>query len=127
MTTITGTLTPLRDNVFVSNMEFGIQKTASGLYIPSDDGKSTGIHPRWGQVWAIGPDQEDVAVGDWILIEHGRWTRTFEYKNEDGSITELRMVENKAILIASDERPNDVQRMASVGAGSNVNFNIPGA
>jgi hypothetical protein len=35
------------------------------------------------------------------------------------------MVENKAIMIVSDERPNDVQRNAAVGAGSNANFNIP--
>jgi hypothetical protein len=103
-----------------------MQKTTSGLYIPSDDGKSTGIHPRWAHVWAIGPDQEEVQVGDWILIEHGRWTRTFEYENDDGSITDLRMVENKAIMIISDDRPSDVQRNAPIGAGSNALFNIPG-
>jgi co-chaperonin GroES (HSP10) len=73
---VTGKLVPLRDNVFVSDMEFSMQKTASGLYIPSDDGKSSGIHPSWGRVWAIGPRQTNVKVGEWILIEHGRWTRT---------------------------------------------------
>ena len=123
---IQGTLRPLRDNVFVTDMEFGMQKTLAGLYIPSDDGKSTGIHPRWGRVWAIGSDQQDVEVGDWILVEHGRWTRSFEYENDDGSITEFRMVENKSIMVISDEKPGDVQRNAPIGAVSNASFNIPG-
>jgi co-chaperonin GroES (HSP10) len=123
---ITGNLIPLRNNVFVSDMEFGEERTAGGLILQSSDGKSAGIHPRWGRVWAIGPEQSEVQVGEWIMVEHGRWTRGFEYENDDGSITVLRMVENKAILMSADEKPNDSQRRASVGAGSNVNFNIPG-
>lgn len=124
---VTGTIRPLRDNVFVSDMDFGEQRTKAGVIVVSDDGKSTGIHPRWGRVWAIGPDQQDVDVGDWILVEHGRWTRTVKYEDSTGQAVDLRMVENKAIMIKTDERPNDVVRMSAVGAGSNVNFNIPGA
>ena len=126
MTIVTGKLVPLLDNVFVTNMEFGMQQTVSGLYVPSDDAKSTGIHPRWGQVWAIGTDQDSVEVGDWILIEHGRWTRTVEVEDKDGEIIEVRMVENKSIMMISDEKPSDVQRNAPIGAGSNASFNIPG-
>ena len=71
---VTGKLKPIRDNVLVTDMDFGEQVTASGIYIPSDDGKSEGVKSRWGRVWAIGPEQQDVKVGEWILIEHGRWT-----------------------------------------------------
>jgi co-chaperonin GroES (HSP10) len=124
---ITGTLVPLKDKVFVSDMEFGEEFTQSGIILQSSNGKSEGIHPRWGKVWAVGPDQKDVKVGEWILVEHSRWTRTIEYENDDGSITELRMVELKAIMMSADEKPNDVQRSDRVGAGSNINFNIPGA
>ena len=91
-------------------MEFGMERTTSGLYIPSADGKTQGIMPRWGQVWAIGDEQTDVSIGDWVCVEHGRWTRTIEYKNEDGSITEVRMVDAEAIMMVSDENPNDVYR-----------------
>ena len=124
---ITGTLVPLKDKVFVSDMEFGEEFTQSGIILQSSNGKSEGIHPRWGKVWAVGPDQKDVKVGEWILVEHSRWTRTIEYETDDGSITELRMVELKAIMMSADEKPEDVQRSDRVGAGSNVNFNIPGA
>lgn len=109
---VTGNIKPLGAKVFVSDMDFGEQRTAVGLVIPSDNAKGSGIHPRWGRVWAVGDEQTTVKVGEWILIDHGRWTRTIEYENDDGSITELRMVDNEAILIQAEEKPNDtVQRV----------------
>jgi co-chaperonin GroES (HSP10) len=109
---VKGKIKPLRDKVFVSDMDFGEQKTAAGLIVPSDNAKGSGIHPRWAKVWAIGDDQKDVKVGDWILIQHGRWTRTVEYENIDGSIMEIRMIDNDAILVTSDEQPsNSVHRV----------------
>lgn len=123
---VKGKIIPLKDNVFITDMDFEIQRTASGIYVPSDDGKSTGIHPRWGRVWAVGPDQKDVQIDDWILVEHGRWTRGIDYETDNGDVITIRMVENKAILISSTEKPNDIYRSAAIGAGSNVNFNIPG-
>lgn len=108
---VKGKIRPLADKVFVSDMEFGMQRSAAGLYIPGDDGKTQGIHPRWGRVWAIGDEQQDVKVGDWVLIEHGRWTRTVKYENDDGSEIEVRMVDNDAIMLIADEKPNDVMRV----------------
>jgi co-chaperonin GroES (HSP10) len=105
MNNIKGTIKPLRDRVFVSNMEFGAQVTKGGLFVPSANGKSQGITPRWGKVWAIGPDQKDVKVGEWIMIEHGRWTRTVPFENDDGSVTEIRMVDSSAIIMVSEEEP----------------------
>jgi co-chaperonin GroES (HSP10) len=124
---VRGKVVPIRDHVLVSDMEFGEQVTASGIVIKSDNGKSSGVKPRWARVWAIGPEQKDVTVGEWICIEHGRWTRTIELEQEDGSVLELRRVETTAILMSADDRPGDVDIRATIGAGSNVNFNIPGA
>lgn len=123
---VRGKVVPIRDHVLVSDMEFGEQVTASGIVIKSDNGKSSGVKPRWAKVWAIGPEQAEVTVGEWICIEHGRWTRTIELEQDDGSILELRRVETGAILMSADERPGDVDIRATIGAGSNVNFNIPG-
>lgn len=103
-------LTPLKDKILISDMEFGMERTKSGLYVHSDDGKAHGIRPRWGKVWAIGPDQKDVKVGEWICVEHGRWTRTFEVETENGDILEVRGVDNNAIMMIADEKPSDVQR-----------------
>jgi co-chaperonin GroES (HSP10) len=107
MKTITGKLTPIRDHVIVEQMDFGDQRTATGIIILSDDGKGIGIKPRWGKVYAVGPEQQDVSVGDWVLLEHGRWTRGFDLEDEDGTIKTLRKADNAAILMISDEKPSD--------------------
>ena len=73
----------MRDGIPVRNMEsLGEQRTEAGLIIMSDDGKVGGIHPRWGEVIAIGKDQEDVTVGQYVLVAHGRWSRGFELNGE---------------------------------------------
>ena len=126
MSKIKGKLVPLKDRVFFSDMNFEEEVTVGGIVLHSDNGKGAGVKPRWGRVWAIGPDQKDVKVGEWILIEHGRWTRTFEYENEDGSITNLQVADNKAIMISADEKPAGAFNSVAAAAGGNFNFNIPG-
>jgi co-chaperonin GroES (HSP10) len=108
---ITGKIIPLKDNVLVSDMDFGFEKTKSGIIVTSDNGKTQGIHPRWGKVWAVGPEQTDIKVGEWVCVEHGRWTRTIEFETNN-EIVELRMVDTKAILMTADEKPQDVMRAA---------------
>lgn len=119
--TIRGKLVPLGDKVLVSEMNFGIEKTSTGIFLPSDDGKSSGIHPRWAKVFAIGPMQKDVEVGQWILLEHGRWSRGHKYESENGETFDIRLADNNAILCVSDEEPNDAMRVVP-GA---FNINIP--
>jgi len=108
---VTGNILPLKDKVFISDMEFGAQKTSTGLYIPSANGKASGISPRWGKVWAIGPEQKDVKLGEWILVEHGRWTRTINVEQDDGSVLEVRMIDGDAVMMSTDEKPaEDIYR-----------------
>lgn len=109
MNTIKGKLKPLNDNVLVSDMNFEEQKTASGIIIKSDDGKSEGVRPRWGKVWAIGPEQKDVKLGEWILVEHGRWTRGVTVEDDNGNEIVVRRVEVKSIMLSADTPPSDVQ------------------
>lgn len=104
---IQGKLVPIRDNVLITDMNFEGRTLASGIYIPSDDGKSEGVRHRWGRVWAIGPEQKDVKVGDWILLEHGRWTRGVTVVDEDGTDIVVRRADIKAILMVADEKPDE--------------------
>jgi co-chaperonin GroES (HSP10) len=71
-------LVPLHDHVIVTDMNFGQRTLSSGIIMLGDDTKTDGIRPRWAKVYAVGPDQKDVVVGQWILVEHGRWTRGIE-------------------------------------------------
>jgi co-chaperonin GroES (HSP10) len=107
MNVVKGKISPIRDNVLVSEMEFGEEKTTTGIIIQNLNGKSEGIKPRWGQVWAIGPEQKDVKVGDWIYVAHGRWTRGVTVEEEGKEII-IRRIDNKDILIVADEKPEDV-------------------
>lgn len=107
MNIVKGRLRPLRDNVLVTDMSFEEQTTASGIIIQSDDGKTHGVKPRWAKVWAIGPEQQDVKVGEWIYVEHGRWTRGVKVE-EDGKEIIIRRVDTNAIMLQADEKPNDV-------------------
>jgi co-chaperonin GroES (HSP10) len=94
-------LKPLRDAVIVKDMNFQERTTSSGIVLVSDDAKNSGIRPRWAEVYAIGPDQRDVKIGQWILIEHGRWTRGIQIQDDTGIHT-VRRVDVKDIMLVSD-------------------------
>ena len=96
---------PVQAHILVSDMNFGEQKSAGGIVLKSDDGKSEGVKARWCKVRAIGKNQTDVKVGDWILVEHGRWTRGLELLEDDGTVVTIRRIDEEGILMLSDERP----------------------
>jgi len=107
MNVVTGKIIPIRNNILVTDMNFDARISAGGIVLPSDDGKSEGVRHRWGRVWAIGPEQQDVRVGEWILLEHGRWTRGVTVVEEDGTEIVIRRADVNAILMVSDEDPGD--------------------
>lgn len=99
------TIRAIKDDVIICDMDFGEIKTASGIVLRSDDGQSHGVKPRWGKVYKVGPEQKDIREGQWILVEHGRWTR--KIKIDDGqSIKEIQKVDIDSILAYSDEMPS---------------------
>ena len=97
----------LNDSVIVEDMEFDQRITQTGLILPNDNGKSSGIRPRWGRVYATGPEQTDVRIGEWVCVAHGRWTRGLDIEDESGKRT-IRKIDPKDILMSADERPNDL-------------------
>lgn len=97
----------IRDDVIVTDMVFTERFSNSGLYIPSDDMKSTGVRPRWAKVYAVGPEQTDVKVGEWIMVSHGRWTRGFNIEDVNGEQMTIRKIDTNDILLVTDEEPND--------------------
>jgi hypothetical protein len=107
----------INKDVLIYDMDFGEMKTTSGIVIQSDDGKAHGIKPRWAKIYKVGPEQSDVKVGQWILVEHGRWTRKIKIDDGD-SVKEVQKVDTEAILVVSDERPSDVYMGQEYGHGS---------
>ena len=121
---IKGKLNPIGDRVIVTNMHFGEQTTAKGLIIRSDDGSTRGIYPRWGQVHAKGPDNTDnYQTGDWVLVEHGRWTRAMKVQSNGDDAIEIRMVDAANVLATSDKRPEGAVIGAEYADGEHATVN----
>ena len=91
------TIRAIRNHVLVTDMEFKERTTESGIVIPSDDASSTGIRPRWGKVIAIGHEQKDIEVGQYVMVKHGRWTRGIEMEGEI-----VRRIDTDDVLLVSD-------------------------
>lgn len=94
------------DHVLVSDMNFKGRTLSSGIIVIGDDGRTSGIRPRWAEVYAVGPDQRDIQVGQWILVAHGRWTRGTKIEDDSG-VHVIRRIDPEDILLISDEPMTD--------------------
>ena len=109
--TVDHDITPLKKRVLVSKMHFGETKSKGGIILIDDDGSEGGIHPRWAEIYAIGKDQEDVKVGQWVMVSHGRWSRALKVKKDNVEL-EVRMIDEDDILLVSDEEPEQNRKQA---------------
>jgi co-chaperonin GroES (HSP10) len=102
-------LRPIQAHILVRDMNFGEQVSAGGIVLKSDDGKSEGVRPRWCKVFAVGPEQTDVKVGEWIYVEHGRWTRGLEVEEDNGTKFTIWRVDPTGIMMSADEKPAGIE------------------
>ena len=109
------TIKPLSNNVIVRDMSFEGRTLDSGIVLLGDDGKTDGIRPRWARVYAVGPEQTDVTVGQWVLLEHGRWGRGIKITQEGEELT-IRRADPEAIMMVSDTEPESETIANSVHA-----------
>jgi co-chaperonin GroES (HSP10) len=109
---IEGEIKPLHDSVIVTEMTFDDRKLASGVILLGDDGKTDGIRPRWARVYATGPEQQDVSVGQWVLVEHGRWSRGLKIVKGGEEIV-IRRADPNAIIFVSDDEPEDINTIST--------------
>ena len=102
----------LNDHVLVADMNFKERQLSSGIYLLNDDSRTAGIRPRWARVYATGPEQQDIQIGQWILVSHGRWTRGVTIEDTDGEVT-IRRVDPNDILLVSDSEPTGDDSMSA--------------
>ncbi len=108
---------PLHNHILARDMDFSGRTLSSGIILLGDDGKTDGIRPRWCQVYAVGPDQTDVKPGQWILVEHGRWTRGIHVAIEGEEELTLRRIDGDAIMMVSDEYPDNIETISQAVDG----------
>lgn len=99
---------PIGAHIIVCDMSFDQRITHGGILLPNDDMKSSGIRPRWGQIYAVGSENKDTDIveGKWVCVSHGRWTRGIDVEDETGKKT-LRKVDENDILLVSDSAMDD--------------------
>lgn len=104
-------LRPIHDKVIVTDLERGEKKTKAGIIIMDDSTVAAGergIRPRWARVYAVGPEQKDVSEGEWILLEHGRWTVGQDLTEVEGQPPiRIWLADHDAILAVSAEKPEE--------------------
>ncbi len=112
----------LSKDILVVDMDMGDMTTSSGIVIQSDNGKAHGVKPRWAKVYKVGNEVDiDVKVGQWVLIEHGRWTRKINIDDGEG-VKDFQKVEIKSIMAVADERPNDFYIGQEFSNGSSMSI-----
>ena len=99
-------LRALRDHVLVADMNFDGRKLSSGIFLLNDDMRTAGVRPRWARVYAVGPEQQDIQVGQWILVAHGRWTRGVKIEDTNSEVV-IRRIDPNDVLLISDVEPSD--------------------
>ena len=106
----------LPKDILVIDMDMGEQISNGGIIVQSDNGKVHGIKPRWAKVYKVGTEVDYVKEGQWILIEHGRWTRKITIDDGEGE-KEFQKVDVASILVVTDEKPNDFYMGQEYGHG----------
>lgn len=106
---VTGTLTPIKDRVFVRDMESGNKLSRGGIIITDDNNTNRGIRDRWARVYMVGPDVDDLKKDDWILIKHGRWTPGVKITDPvEGEIKVWLVEYPESVVVIADEVPEGV-------------------
>jgi|TARA_B100001248_G_scaffold81197_1_gene59026 co-chaperonin GroES (HSP10) len=106
-----GKIRPLRNKILVKSIDQGERKSKGGIILPSADlveQGAGGIRPRWAEVYAVGSEIDYLKPGDFVLMEHGRWTKGVQVEDE-GEEFDLRVADPDGILGTSDGRPGDIQ------------------
>jgi hypothetical protein len=94
---------PTRGKIFVTDMDEGVHQTAGGIILCDDMGKDWGIRPRWGRVVMVADDVTEVVPGEWVLLEHGRWTKRIALEIDGEPKLDVWMIDPDAILVVSDQ------------------------
>jgi hypothetical protein len=97
------TLTPLRDKIIGKMIDqFGIKQTTGGLFVSEVAGSEVSVRPRWFLITHVGPDQEDVSVGDYALVDNGRWTKGIDFYGTGLNEDRIFYLDNKGIMGIAD-------------------------
>lgn len=105
-------LSPLGNKIILINMDNGF-KLRNGLIHLDDstlESGERGVRPRWAEVYAVGPEQTDVKVGDWVLMDHGRWSEGLKFRTSEDEEIKIWLGDPNGILgVSTTGKPAELQ------------------
>ena len=110
---------PLPGNIFAI-LQLGERVTKGGIVLMDDNGKNSGIRPRWAQIWKVADNIDWVKPGQWVLCEHGRWTMRITVKDDEGKDFQFVKLDPNGIMCVQDEAPTDQQIGDTFDSGPGV-------
>lgn len=109
-TIIAKSFTPMKNTVYVTDLDIGTKKSAGGIILMDDNMTERGIRNRWARVYAVGAGVDDLTPGEWVLVQHGRWTNGVDFQFPDQEkVTLWRIDYPEAVILVTDEDPRDTQ------------------
>jgi len=100
-------VTPMPKSI-LGRVQFGERVTKGGIFLKDDNGKSEGIYPRWAKVWKVGTEITDVNPGDWVMVEHGRWSFETKIQLNGSEFTFFKIDPNGIMFVNESGLPDDV-------------------
>ncbi len=104
-------LRPIKNTVFVIDLEAGAQLTSGNIIIPDDNMTERGIRDRWAKVFSVGPEVDDISPGEWVLVKHGRWSPGFEIELDGETVRLWRIDYPENVVLAANSDPRVTKRV----------------
>lgn len=96
-----------KKTIVATHMDTDGERVHKGIIIPAEGSTSRGIHARWCKIFKIGSEVTDVKEGQWVYVEHGRWTYAIDIKDETGEKMNVWVLDPEAIMVVADAKPEE--------------------
>lgn len=100
-----------KNHVLAELVDKGMRLSKGGILIIDDDMQQQGIRPRWFRIYSAGSRTYDLKDGEYVLVQHGRWSRGFRINLEGEDKWLYKLDYPDAIMLASDELPSEYVKL----------------
>ena len=98
----------MKGKVLVSGLERGMSMTKGGIILTDDNMSETGVRTRWAKIHMLADNIDDMVVGEYVLLEHGRWTNKIKIQDDNGDDVDVWYIDYPSgVLLVGDHIPDD--------------------
>lgn len=95
-----------------------------GLHDPTSGEKHSGIRPRWARVLELGPEVYEVAPGDLVLCDYGKWSRGIPLGRDGLAVVRFWRIQVSDILLIHTDSARDQYLQEFEAKLSRMSLNI---